>query len=134
MLKNVLPEIIVTTENNPEPYEVQFSDIYNIKDKIKSMLLLWDTNSYYVNIDVGYFIINGGRRVQPVILQMMTDKTIEYAKRNRMDVTLDGDDLEQGEIQSSYLLGVTGKYNGENKTILVHVSPDGSLWGWKDKR
>lgn len=130
-----MPDIIVTTELNPEPFQVLFSDLYALKNKIKSLLFLWDYNSYYVNVEQGYFIINGGRRIQPTITLTMTDKIIEYAKRNRVDVTLDNNEnINSGEVQSSYLLGIIGKDGTENKSILIHISPDGSLWGWKDKR
>jgi len=129
------PDFIITTDDNAEAREIQFSDIFNLKNKITSIMLLWDYNSYYVNIEQGYFIINGGKRIQPTVATMMLHKKLEYARRNRMDIQMDGDDtLEESDIRMSYLFGIEGIVDNEHKSILLHISEDGFLWGWRDKR
>jgi hypothetical protein len=129
------PEFIITTTDEPEQREAQFSDLYALKDKIASIMLLWDFNSYYINIQQGYFIINGGRRIQPTVASLMLHKKLEYARRNRMDVQIAGDDeKENPEISISYIFGMHGVSGDEEKSILLHISSDGTTWCWRDTK
>ena len=130
-----IPEFIVTTYERPEAHEIQFNELFKLKINITSIMLLWDFNSYYVNVDEGYFIINGGRRVQPTVIGKLSDRELEYARRSRVDLELGSDDLvDAPDAQVSYLFGITGTYEHEKKSVLLHIAEDGSVWGWKDHR
>ncbi len=112
------PEWVISVYGEPKPRSVSFKELFELKDKISSMTLLWNTHSFYVNVEEGYFIINGGRRLKPLPFESLEDKKILYARRNSMNVTVSGnDDLKQGDIIVTYLLGVHGKLGEEEKEI-----------------
>lgn len=126
------PEWIIETEDNRSPHSVQLPEIFAQKDLVRSVVLLWDTNSYYVNVEEGYFIINGGRRLQPTGVAMMEDRRICYARRNSRSFAVGQPDQAQDSV--SYLVGVEGRIEGEERQLLLQISSDGRLWVWKDKR
>lgn len=126
------PEWIITRVDDPKPQRVEFPDLFSQKDQITSIAVLWDTNSYYVNIEEGYFIINGGRRLQPTGVAMMEDRRIEYARRNSRSFAVGQQDKSVNS--SSYLVGIEGRIENEERQLLIHVSSDGRSWGWKSHR
>jgi len=133
---DTFPIIIITTYCNTTPRRIAFQDLYAIKNEITSLQLLWDFNSYFINIPIGYFIINGGNRIRPMVVEGMEIPVIEYAKRNRVDMALNtiDDPDKTNEIKISYLIGITGLCDGVSKSVLLHISDNGSVWSWRDSR
>jgi len=133
--KEQTPEWIIATYDDPNNRKVEFSELLALKDKISSALLLWDYNSYYVNLSEQYFIINGGRRLQPTIFPKLDNSSFLYARRNKKTMPVGvapGNEYLSHEI--TYLLGIEGTLNGEKKELLIQISSDGSLWKWIPKR
>jgi hypothetical protein len=132
-MDNLLEWIITKQEGDKVKAEtVAFKDIFPQADKIISVMMLWNTNSYYVNAKDKYFIINGGRRIQPTGLLQFTDSKVVAIKRHRVDMPLNGEDSSRES--TSFLLGINGILNEEKRELYLHISPDGSLWTWKANR
>lgn len=133
-MKNAEPlgllEWIVTDDAGVR--KVLFKDIFPNRDKIQAITMLWDTNTYQVNLEDLCFIINGGRRIQPTALLQFTDVKPVAIKRHRKEMSLTGGDT--GEEQVSFLLGVSGILDGEERQLLLHISQDGSLWAWRNNK
>jgi hypothetical protein len=124
--------IIVTLRDSDIPKRIEFYDIFKCKDSIKSLIYLYDFNSYLVNIDEGFFCINGGRRIKPCNCDSYEDRQLIYAKRNAKDINVNSG--EESELRINYLLGVKGRFENEYKTVLLQISEDGSSWIWRDKK
>jgi hypothetical protein len=131
---NNLLEWMITKEEDDgvRTSKVDFKDIFPQINKIVAVMMLWNANSYYVNAKERYFIINGGRRIQPTGLLQLEDPKPVAIKRHRVDMKLDSEELSGESI--SFLLGIEGILNTEKRGIYLHVSPDGTLWTWKDSR
>ena len=129
------PEWIITTYEDANPRKVDFLELLGLRDQISSALLLWNFNSYYINLSEAYFIINGGRKIQPTVFFNMTDRKFLYARRHRETLPV-GVDLgnENRTHEVFYLLGVEGMLEGEKKELLLLISSDGTLWKWIPKR
>jgi hypothetical protein len=125
---------MITTYENFSAHKVDFSELYSKKNQITSMLLMWDYNSYYVNITNKYFIINGGNRIRPTIMETMEQPVLEYARRNRANIEINVESTKNGKVEISYLIGVTGLCDGTAKSILLHISETGDMWMWKEDR
>ena len=129
------PEWIITTYEDDNPRKVDFLELLGLRDQISSALLLWNFNSYYINLSEAYFIINGGRKIQPTVFFNMTDRKFLYARRHRETLPVGvelGNENKTHEV--FYLLGVEGMIEGEKKELLLFISSDGSLWKWIPKR
>jgi hypothetical protein len=130
------PEFFITTQDNPEVRPVPFVNLYAQRDFMTSMTLLWDCNSYHINIIDKYFIINGGRRI-PVTGKLDSIKVL-YARRNNVELTVTGGKEVKRGI--SYLLGFEA-VNDNNLTegpvkheLMLHISSDGKVYTFRDKR
>ena len=123
------PEIIISTKSQPTPAVVPFSALFSQRESITQMTLLWDYNSYHVNLSDKYFIVNGGRK-------LFFEDNIEgeirllYARRNRMSVSIGSPGADCDKFVSAYLLGV----ESDKKKLFLIISDDGAEWGWKDNR
>ena len=133
-MENLEPTFLVSTEY-PLKYKIcSFSQLYNIRFDIKSLILLWDFNSYLINIHDKYFIINGGRKIQPNVFNEMKDFHLIYARRNRINIVLDSDKPTE-KPQKFYLFGIEGKFlDNMANSILLQISEDGTQWIWRDKK
>lgn len=131
-------EFIVTTRDKTVPIPLKFEDIYPIRQEIISMSLLWDTNCYHVNVPRRYFIINGGRRVRIKEFAGCRDVEILYCRRHtkNLEFGVPGGNggIKETSHEVSYILGFHGAVNGENRQIMLHISPDGTEWYWRDSR
>lgn len=125
------PEWFITDSLEGKPKQVNFPDIFSIKSDVKSLMILWPLSSYYVNIEEKYFIIQGGKRIQPSGITEMKDVRLLYARRNRQDMTLDG---QSKVLHVSYLIGIEGELEGETRVLFLEVSDDGRFWRWKFER
>lgn len=130
---------LVSTKKDNKQIVIDFKDIFNIKSDLRTMTLLWNTNSYHVNLVGRFFIVNGGRKIN--IGGFDTVKCIEiiYAKRHSMAVSFNTSDKNgKGNIQKetiTYLLGMQGKdIKGTKREIMLHVSTNGDEHEWLDKR
>ena len=131
-MKTCDPEWIITTYDSSKQRNICFKDLLKLRPQIDSLMLLFDYNSFYVNVDGRYFIINGGRRIQPTAFSMMVKPTVLYSKRRTRTMTVNGGSKSTDVI--SYLLGVEGELDGQMRQLLLHISGDGKLWVWRDGR
>jgi len=131
-------EWIITTSDDEGPRKVQFRELYALKDKIEQMTILWDVNSYHVNIPERYFIINGGRKL--FFKDEFDEAVLFYAKRNRKTIGMNKAPVArtvEGKVLShsvTYLLGLDGTQDGKEKILLLQTSPDGKFWRWQDHK
>ncbi len=128
------PEWIVTTTDHMSPIKAKFIDLFEMKPRILSMMLLWVHNSYYVNVAERTMIINGGHKFRPLAMEDFDPIHILYARRNQATYKTGGQQSEGPQRSLSYLLGFEGILNGESRELFLHISEDGSLWAWKHKK
>lgn len=121
-------EIIITTrENSSKPRVVRFSDLFSLRDDIRSMMYLWNTNNYYVDVIDRIFIINGGRKLG------FTDFgpcRVLYRRRNQRTFALNNVNSEP-EKTTLWLMGLE-EIGTERKLFLI-ISEDGHNWSWENK-
>lgn len=131
-------EFIITTRDKGVPTPIKFEDIYSIRKEITSMSLLWDMNCYHVNVPRRFFIINGGRRVRISQFAKCSDVELLYCKRHTQTLKFGNPDEDgqgkKGSHEISYILGFQGTIDEKHQEILLHISPDGREWYWRDKR
>ena len=129
------PEFIVRVEGEPTPRPIEFEDIFQIKDSMQSLTLLWDTNCYHVNRKRRFVIVNGGRKIGLKAFKHCTDLSIFYRRRNSFELAFGAIPANNVDSNSTtYLLGFEGTVDGEKKLVYLHVSEDGRQWVWKDQR
>lgn len=125
-----VPEYLITTKETPEKVQrVDFSELYELKERIAKMIMLWDNNSYIVDAVSKSFIINGGRKLLlgdhfPGAVQVL------YARRNKKEISFAGEQVGQTSI--SYLLGFESLE--DKKQMLLHISPDGMFYKFVEHR
>ncbi len=129
------PEFIIRIKGEPTPRPVEFGELFALRDKLQSLTLLWDCNSYHVNVSEGkrHFLINGGRRLKMPAYKKCTDLKVFYRKRNQQDITF-GVTSKKGDYRAFYLLGFEGTVDGEAKLTFLQVSEDGTQWVWRDHK
>jgi hypothetical protein len=124
------PSIIVVLTGDTVPRKIGFYDIFKYKQYIKTIIFLYDFNSYLINVEEGYFCINGGRRIKPNGCDEYEDRQLKYAKRNTKEVDLT--DGHEATVRTNYILGLTGILGNEIKNVLIQISEDGLSWNWRD--
>jgi hypothetical protein len=118
-------EIIISVEGKPEPYEIKFEDLYAVRDKIKSIMFLWNANSVYADCVSNTFIIHGGRRIK---FPEMGQTKIEYRKRTSMQVSASGaHDQKRSHV---WLIGL--RSIDTDTVLIVEVDKTGALWEWRN--
>ena len=120
-----------------EAQVLQFEQLYELREKITELTIAWPCNTYKVNVSEKYFILNGGMKIRMKGMEDIEDAIILYTRRVRktLHINCDGQLLEGGENEEiSYLLGIQGNAFGTKREYLVHVSQDGMIWVWRDKR
>ena len=115
-------EILATVHGDATPKTLQFSELYDLRDSLQSIMLLWNNNSYYVDALSKTFIVNGGRRIR--FAELGTCKIL-YRRRNRVDVSVDGGEVGRSV---SYLIGL--RETVSDRKVFVKVSEDGFSWEW----
>ena len=127
------PEWIITTYDSSKKQHVEvFKNLFAQREEIDSMMLLFDYNSYYISVDGRFFIINGGRRIQPRELQILENPIILYARRHTKTISVSGNSEPTDTL--TYLLGVEGIVDGEKKELFLQISQDGRFWAWRNVR
>lgn len=130
---SLIPEWIISTKTQVAPHVVEFKELFAIRKEILSMTLLWTFNCYHVDVRRGQFLINGGRRIR--IDDMQQDIEILYARRNRTTIALNTVADNGGAVHEvSYLLGLQDTTCDEKREVMIHISPDGNEWYWRDRR
>ena len=121
-------EIIITTQEDPKPRVVDFSELYTLREDISSMMYLWDTNCYYVDVVNRTFIINGGRKIK---FETFRDSRILYRRRNQVHVTMDAPGSNGKKHDIHWLLGIEDKGTGD--MVFVEVTENGHDFAWQNK-
>ena len=119
-------EIVVSIKGNPNPKTVEFSELYALRDSIGSIMVFWNTNSYYVDSVSKTFIINGGRKVR---FNEMEDCRILYRRRTRAEMAVNSGEEKSREV--IWIFGIESMATGS--TVFVEVSEDGKNWQWNTK-
>ena len=128
-------EWLACTVDRPAPHVVPFKELFAMKDSIIALQLLWNFNSYYVDAKRRRFVVNGGRSIFISNWKDVQDVKVLYARRNTKVVQLNkvaGDG--EGKREVSYILGLQGTLDGERKEVMLHISPNGADYYWRDKR
>lgn len=121
-------EIIITTLENPDtPRVVEFRDLFGLRESIRSMMYIWNTNCYYVDIVSQTFIINGGRKIK---FNKFEKCKILYRRRSQISYTTNSEDGKP-EVKLVWLIGL--QEIGTRRMVLLIVSDDGSIWQWANK-
>jgi len=115
--------------------EIPFKELLHTCDKLKQLALIWDCNSYLINIEDRYFVVNGGRRL--AIRDDLRDIKLIYRRRKRAVLKMNeiGRTPDQDrKPETFYLLGISGK-NGSDipQHILLQISECGQFFIWQDK-
>ncbi|MBW1995094.1 MAG: hypothetical protein JRI77_11700, partial [Deltaproteobacteria bacterium] len=123
-------------KDEPKPHAVGFGEIYRLKPRITSLTVLWDTNSYHVDVSRRHFVINGGRRISMQEIFKDAENVEPIAvRRHTKYLTINNDQNAKHEEEAvTFLVGLEGMVKGEKREILVHISPGGTMWMWKNKR
>lgn len=123
-LKNEM-EIIVTRYDKKAPMRVTFEDLYALQPDLKSIMLLWNTNCYYVDCVSNTFLINGGRSLA---FPNIDGSEIDYRRRTTMKVSAAA--LKKTEKEVSWLIGLKSRNRGES--VYIEISQDGTSWNWRN--
>lgn len=114
-------EIIVSVKGST-PQKVPFENLFDLKDEITSIVLLWDTNSYFLNIENGTFIINGGRRL---MIPDMEGAKLLYRKRNGVTYALTGMGKKAHKV--NWIIGLE---KSPERRVFLNISGDGKTFEW----
>lgn len=121
-------EIIINTrKDSNHPRVVQFSDLFDLRNDISTMLYLWTTNSYYIDVVSRTFIINGGRKI---IFSDYKDCKILYRRRNQISYAVDGKEKPLDK-KINWILGI--EEIETKRMVLLIISEDGQFWEWANK-
>lgn len=118
-------EIMVTLKDDLISRVVQFSELYAMRERIGSLMLLWNTNSYYVDSVSKTFIINGGRRTK---FNEMEDCKILYRRRTKAEMAMNSE--ERNRI-ITWLIGIESKVSGS--VVFIEIDDNGIDWKWNTK-
>jgi len=121
-------EIIVTLQDQPtEPCVVQFSELFDLRDNIVTMMHLWNSNSYYVDVKRRMFIINGGRKI---VVNFPKECRLFYRRRNQFEKGMNSNNWADNR-KANWLMGLEDKETG--KLVFLQIAEDGHVWAWADK-
>lgn len=116
-------EIIIVTRDCPKPKKVRFEDLYGLKERIETIMFLWDTNCYYVDCKNNAFIINGGRRLA---FPNLGNTCIEFRRRNTMQVS---SGVKAISRTCTWIIGIKSIDSGS--MCLLEIEHSGNSWKWK---
>lgn len=123
-LTNVM-EIIVSRYGKNSPEKVSFEDLHDIRTDLRSLMLLWNTNCYYVNCTENTFLINGGRALK---FPNIEGAEIDYRRRTTMKVS--AGDKQEAKKEVSWLIGIKSTRNDE--AVYIEISQTGESWNWRN--
>lgn len=118
-------QIIVTTTEKATPQVVEFEQLYPIKDKITSIIFLWNTNSYYVNIEDNTFMINGGRKL---VFATFGEAHVLYRKRSAVSFAVGSPETSEKTI--TWIIGLE---NEEGEKLFLKLQDNGKTWQWANE-
>jgi hypothetical protein len=128
------PEWIITTTDESLSRPVDFKELFGLKSTIVTAMLLWDTNSYYVNVSEGFFVINGGRTIS-VPKNIGSDPVFLYTRRVSQAFSAFEGEVKSTKKDTTYLFGVESvSDSGTKLEIFLTISQDGRFWRWGNKR
>ncbi len=119
------PAFIIQLRDETTPREVRFQELYNLRHSIINMTIMWDFNSYFVNITDRYIIVNGGRRVKLSNLTIMEKPKLYYRRRHTSQISVANN--RPVAKKTAYVLGAEGMVNGETIRAYILIEEDGSV-------
>jgi hypothetical protein len=120
-------EVIITSKDSSKPRVAQFSELFALRNDITSMMYLWNTSCYYVDVVRQTFIINGGRKI---VFGDFKACKILYRRRNQISYALNSDNNDPKK-KLNWLLGL--EEIGTKRKVLLIISEDGCFWEWANK-
>lgn len=120
------PSWAIRTTGSPLFKTVVFKDILALKNQINAVSLVFDTNSYYVDVEDQHFVINGGRKLK-IETQIVSSPKLFYCVERRKDIGIGNNVLSQS---FTYLLG----YEGKDKMMFMRIAPDGKTFRFETTR
>ena len=122
------PDFVIATVDNPQPHVVQFEDLYAQREQIAHITLLWNFNSYHVNVAERHFIVNGGRMIIRGEDQFSGTAQLIYTRRKRVDMLMEDDSIPAH--RTLYLVGL----KDGDRELMLEIAEDGSRYTWRTKR
>lgn len=119
MTSNNRFEIIATVDGTPRV--VDFKEVRPLGDRLTAVMLLWDTNSYFVTCEGNAFVINGGREFP---CPHLGRARIECRRRTSVHVAVSGGETQQ----VSWLLGLRSE---SGDVLFLCISECGQSWSWQ---
>lgn len=113
------PQIVVATKKERVLYLTTFEDVAITKEEVATCALIWNTNSYYIDVENQIFVVNGGKKIRFDEYQV-ANAILVFVRRHH--VTLNGEKKEE----TSYFLGYEGEGKEKHEMMAMHISPDGS--------
>jgi len=126
------PEWIVTFKDDKMARKLEHGQLYPNRERIESVVVFWDTNSYYVNVTGKFFIINGGRRVTSERLSRLENPMVLCVRRNQIQIPVNGSSAPKKF--ALYLVGIQGVIEGKETQLFAEISNGGKDWEWKEGR
>ena len=124
------PEIVAASKAKRQLEKTTFEYISQHRAEVTIAALVWNTNSYFIDVEEQVFVINGGKKIRFDEWQI-DDSQILLIRRNKQDLK-DGE--PQKVVPLGYMLGLQGTHEGQPRMVFVHVSPDGSQFDFKTAR
>lgn len=126
-MDNGLMEIIVKLDDEDKPRRLNFEELFEAKDRVESIMLLWTANSYFVDVKHRRFLINGGRNLD---FPRFDKAKLMYRKRTAETVSTTGA-AEGIRREVSWILGMENGDGGE--LVFLVISETGAAWRWENK-
>jgi hypothetical protein len=115
---------IIVTEDKVEPRVVRFEELFSMRDRITSIMFLWNANSYYVNALTNTFMVNGGRKIK---VENLGECSILYRRRNSLVTSTTGGEQRR---MLAWMIGLQSKE--DKKMLALKIDDDGATWQWVD--
>ena len=120
----MIPAFLVKTAINGVYAEHTFSELYNMRDQIITLTVMWDYNSYLIDLYERHIVINGGRALRMDLLTQMEDPKLYYRKRHMTNIGISDGKTKQDRL--SYVVGAEGIVAGKLRQIYMLIKGDGT--------
>lgn len=124
------PDYVMASKGHCQMEKSSFEEMSKRRSEITTAALVWDTNSYFVDVDAQVFVVNGGKKIRfdewPI-----QNPVVALVRRNQSDF-MDGKKTRTSSI--GYFLGIEGTWKGQPRMVLMEISPDGSSFRFKTSR
>lgn len=131
LLDTTKPPSLVISKGTAAMHPASFEEASQKRLDIERACLIWNTNSYFIDVHAQEFVVNGGRKIR-FDEEQVTDPVLLLVRRHIRKVSMGG--TAHLEERVSYLIGYEGMRGGAKHEVFAHVSPDGSEFRFENKR